>query len=575
MQKEKDVDQLSITDLVEKMNDDHVCLPSFQRDFVWKPDQMAKLLESVIRHYPIGTIMLLVAKGNEDLGKLSFVNTDQNAFTPKHYVIDGQQRLKTFLMLLRSGGRFDPNPPFEHNGANYKFFYKLEFPLSRIDELSVDKPKFIVPQKTEDYEKDDYEQQGKDRLIPVEFMFSKKHSSSWVKRAFPRHENLFRKQTLKKISAIRSRIEKYSCPAEIICMKLKAIHHANMFRLLNEGGTDLTTFDLLVARFNPDGIDLRTLWKVSCKDYQNLEQFKIDPIFVLKTMLLIRQHEEDNPTCTMREVKRIRDYYADELGKRKLFEHDWRTASSFLDKAISMLKHEFGVASRKYLPYSPMVIPLAAALWHVRNYDERYKGNMKEKLRRWYWGSVFNKAFEKSTDTQIGKHFAALVEWLEPMTRTRIPSKINFKMSRAEIIKSLDRIKTTADAVYKAVLCMSLRQGAHDIFSKDYLGGDVRLHDHHIFPKNFLKSLMEKDPDSAGEILGKMNHPINRMLITDSTNLEIKDKPPHKYLAGLDGRILKRHFLFSEIVDDKISFLDFFEKRKSLIVEYVFRQLIN
>jgi hypothetical protein len=277
----------------------------------------------------------------------------------------------------------------------------------------------------------------------------------------------------------------------------------------------------------------------------------------------------------MREVKRIRDYYADEPGKRKLFEHDWRTASSYVDKAINVLKHDFGVASRKYLPYSPMLIPLAAGLWHVRNYDQRFKGHMKEKLRRWYWGAVFKKEFEKSTDTQIGKHFAALVEWLEPMTRSRIPTKINFKMSKAEIEKSLDRIKTTADAVYKAVLCMPLRQWADDIYSKEYLGGDVKLHDHHIFPKNYLNSLVEKDGDSAEEILEKMNHPVNRMLITDSTNMQIKDKSPHNYLANVDKRILKRHFLFSEIVDGHVGFLEFFDRRKSMIVDHVYHHLIN
>jgi hypothetical protein len=229
MQKEKDATQFSISKLVDLLNNDHICLPSFQRDFVWKPDQMAKLLESVIRHYPVGTIMLLVEKGNEDLGKLSFINTDQNAFTPKHYVIDGQQRLRTFLTLLRASGRFEPNPPFEHDGANYKFFYKLDFPFSSIDELGVDKPTFIVHRKTEDHEKDDYEQQGKARLIPVEFLFSKKHSSSWVKRACPRRKKLGRTKILGKISEIRRRILNYSCPVEIICMKLKAIHHANMF----------------------------------------------------------------------------------------------------------------------------------------------------------------------------------------------------------------------------------------------------------------------------------------------------------------------------------------------------------
>src|SRR5687768_5707387 len=100
MRERKRVREIAVPQLVDQGRDNRICLPSFQRDFVWSPKQMAMLIESVIRHYPIGTIMLLDADGNEDLGKHSIVGTDSNACQPNHFVIDGQQRLTTFYKLL-------------------------------------------------------------------------------------------------------------------------------------------------------------------------------------------------------------------------------------------------------------------------------------------------------------------------------------------------------------------------------------------------------------------------------------------------------------------------------------------
>lgn len=570
---QKSVLELSIPDLIDRMKGNRICLPSFQRDFVWRPDQMARLLESVVRHYPIGTMMLLDAKGNDGLGKLSFVGTQSNAFSPRQYVIDGQQRLRTFLDLLSGDGRFKPKAPIQYKGANYKIFYRVRVPLASIS-FDVDKATFIVPRKTEPHEADDYERQGREGLIPIEFLFDQELSRMWVQNALPRHKRAGRERVLRGIREVRDRIRSYSCPAEIIKMQLKAVHHANMFRLLNEGGTDLTTFDLLVARLNPYDIDLRALWKQSCRDMRALEQFKVDPIYILKTMLLIRQSHDGNPTCTMEEVKRIHKQYRDELSPRKSFENDWHRASRFIEKAIDDLKNDFGVANSKYLPYSPMLIPLAAAKWHVSTYDRKFQGRSKRRLRRWYWGAIFTKAYEKSTDTRIGDHFAALLEWLAPGRRSNIPTAINFKMTRGELEQAIDRIKSTADAIYKAILCMPLAQGATDLFSDDYLRSGAKLHDHHIFPKAFLHALAANHEDGE-EILEKINHPVNRMLITDKTNLEIGDKSPHRYLRELDHRILRRYFLSAQIAGNKVDFLKFFRQRKALIVSFAYRNLVN
>jgi hypothetical protein len=82
------------------VTENKLCLPGFQRQFVWTPTQIAKLMESIVRHYPIGTLMLLRKHGNPNLGAEPFLDGHYGDFNPSFCVIDGQQRLKTLLFAL-------------------------------------------------------------------------------------------------------------------------------------------------------------------------------------------------------------------------------------------------------------------------------------------------------------------------------------------------------------------------------------------------------------------------------------------------------------------------------------------
>jgi len=53
---------------------------------------MAKLIESIIHQFPIGTLMFLKYDENSNLGKRSFTGNSGN-FEPDYYVIDGQQKI--------------------------------------------------------------------------------------------------------------------------------------------------------------------------------------------------------------------------------------------------------------------------------------------------------------------------------------------------------------------------------------------------------------------------------------------------------------------------------------------------
>lgn len=581
----------SIPKLLSQIETNELCLPSFQRDFVWTPDQMAMLIDSIIRQYPTGTIMLLKREHNMTFGKRSFVETDQNAFEPTYYVIDGQQRLKTIYDLLKSPSEFKPKPPIpyynskkrERNGKNYKIFLYVDANLDRAQILDTpdEKNERIVEAiqaegEVNDYERsdlrrimpiDDYKKQGKKHMMPIEFLLNNKLTEKWLGKAFARNNHNVARYR-RKIHKMAKIVGSYECMTELIETKLKPQDHYNMFQLLNEAGTDLTIFDLLVARMSPLKINLRSLWKDANVSYASIKKFDIDPVYILKVVALIRATKNNVPipTCNKNDLMKLYKHYDPEKGGID-FKNDWYDACEALQNCLLDMESEFGVCKRKYIPYFPMIITYAIVKWwwKEKGYHQKFKKRAQARLRHWYWGAIFNREYDSRTDNKISEHYSALRQWLTPGHRVNIPSEINFKFTRTDIEDSIDDIESAADARYNAILCLPIISSARDIYSDELLTNAV-LHDHHFYPKGFLndQKIVETSP----------NWIVNRMLITDKTNLEIKKRDPVEYLNGIKRDALRRHFIPKGIVSSQMTFNDFCKKRKKLIVDRLL-ELLN
>ena len=79
-------------------------IPMFQRDFVWDKEQTAKLIDSIIKGFPIGTFILW--KTREELRSVRNIGNINLPAIPKGdaalYILDGQQRI-TSLYAVRKG----------------------------------------------------------------------------------------------------------------------------------------------------------------------------------------------------------------------------------------------------------------------------------------------------------------------------------------------------------------------------------------------------------------------------------------------------------------------------------------
>lgn len=107
--------KLSIRKLVSYLNNDEsewggFWLPNIQRPFVWGEDQIGRLFDSIMREYPIST--LLVWKTKEAVKHRRFIDLYHSGVKltdyyvpdnkqPKMMVLDGQQRLQSLFIGLK------------------------------------------------------------------------------------------------------------------------------------------------------------------------------------------------------------------------------------------------------------------------------------------------------------------------------------------------------------------------------------------------------------------------------------------------------------------------------------------
>ena len=90
-------------DLISEIQKGIIKIPKFQRDFVWSVEKTAKLLDSILKGYPIGTFILWETDERindiKNIGNLNIPLTPDG--TKVQYVLDGQQRITSLFAAYK------------------------------------------------------------------------------------------------------------------------------------------------------------------------------------------------------------------------------------------------------------------------------------------------------------------------------------------------------------------------------------------------------------------------------------------------------------------------------------------
>jgi uncharacterized protein with ParB-like and HNH nuclease domain len=130
----------TIETLLNKVEQHEYILPAIQREFVWRPDQICQLFDSLLQGYPFGTFLFWKIK-TENLRQYQFYDfmRDYHQRDQVHCkkldiigendriaVLDGQQRMTALNIGLRGSYSWKT----QGNGG------QVQTPLSNVDSIS-------------------------------------------------------------------------------------------------------------------------------------------------------------------------------------------------------------------------------------------------------------------------------------------------------------------------------------------------------------------------------------------------------------------------------------------------------
>ena len=109
--------------LVERVVSGKLRVPRFQRAFVWKQSDLLALLDSILRGFPIGSILVWDTEQDiESTARVGPVKIDPHPGGVVGYLIDGQQRVSTLVGTLRLTDDMNHNV----DNVDWRVYYDLE-----------------------------------------------------------------------------------------------------------------------------------------------------------------------------------------------------------------------------------------------------------------------------------------------------------------------------------------------------------------------------------------------------------------------------------------------------------------
>jgi hypothetical protein len=285
----EDTNPRNLKDLLAEIHNRTTVLPDFQRDFVWEPGATQELIVSIASNYPAGSI-LRVRDAKRVFSAREFecappLNGHKHTFL----VLDGQQRLTSLYQAFYGVGehRYYLNLQKLLDGADFEeaiFHVRATTKwVKAYDDLAIQAAEFILPLAVL--------KDGNAGFL--QWMIH-------VTNPMPPDQ---RAKLLDALSQLNHRwmktIDEYRFPVVTLSDSTEPAALCTIFETLNRTGVKLSVFELLTARFWPQNINLRALWDEARTTYPIIQDFEVDPYYILQSISLACRKA---PSCKRSDV---------------------------------------------------------------------------------------------------------------------------------------------------------------------------------------------------------------------------------------------------------------------------------
>lgn len=362
-------------EIVSKIKKGIYGVPSFQRSFVWKKEQVLDLFDSIQHGYPIGSILLWKPDSSQFPLQSRNIISDEidEESNPDYYILDGRQRLTSFYCSVL-------------NASNKKDEFNISYNLERECFEYVKRPQLYILPVSEIY--DTFIMLEKMQQIVEYYKTDTFKAQTYVSRA-------------RKMNSI---LQSYQI-GEILLENCDINEASTVFSRLNSKGTDISKVSMLQAVFYKTKNDLLVADSIN----EFITSLSVYGFNSLKS--------DDILNCCYRYVGK--NFYDSQLFKdlEKLdFTDHWPEIKSDIYNTIQFLHDDCNVISSKLLPYVKQLIALT---WFFKEHKKPTIEQKKE-LKKWFFYTSYNQSFLNGSLTIVRTLFRRFEKFVFGESNTAI-----------------------------------------------------------------------------------------------------------------------------------------------------------
>lgn len=571
---------ITIKESISFIQSQEYILPSIQREFVWQPNQIELLFDSILRDYPISTFLFWLVKG-ENLDKFKFyrflpfyherdkrhneaaeITTERDRYA----ILDGQQRLTSLYIGLKGS--------YSKKLKNYKWTSSHAFPKRKLyldllnsatDNDKLYNFKFLSDSEIKALETK-YPQKYHWFLVGDILGFSDfpdifkyiSENSLMDTSVYSVDETKFASDTL-------SKLFQYFTQKEIINFYLEKSNELDkvlhIFIRVNSGGTKLSYSDLLlsIATAQWKEKDAREIIHSFVDQINNIDPgFNINKDLVLKSCLVLTD---------LNDVKFKVDNFTSE--NMKLIEDQWDEISKALHLTIQLIS-SYGF-SQKTLTADNAIIPIAYFLKKNNIGDEiLHAGGHAENrklIKEWLIRALLKRVFGGTPDSLYPVYRSVITKNLGSFPLSQLIDR--YKGSNKSLSFSEENIDNLLETKYGSA-------SSYMLLSLLYpLNHNYKFHQDHIHPKKFFKNkTLEKmgvlTQNERDYFISKLNDLPNLQLIQETENLEKNAKEFKNWLFDKYNTLEIENYKNLHLIPHEndlslVSFSEFFNQRREIM----------
>jgi hypothetical protein len=520
---ELNTNPLKIDKLINRIEDGEIKIPAFQRGYVWKQNQVIELLESLLKQYPVGSILLWEASERDKLRSTrniaGYKIPEKGENYPVNYVLDGQQRLSSIYAVFSENVEQEVssekyNPDLDIFEIYYDFSKKIFLPKSEVDKTcrsAILLRNLINPIKLID---------------AISSLDTSHHSDAKI---------------------LSSIFLNYEIPVVQIKNRTKE-EVGVIFERINNTGTKLNALDLMTAWTWTE--DFHLLDSIDSL-LEELEEKSFGSISS-KLMLQVVSGIIIGSTKTENVLRLTGDIVRD----------NWKIVEESVKSAVDFLSTEIKCSNIEFLPFHQQLIPISRFYSKTKSVTP----DQVSILKKYFWRTSFS---DRYSTGQTTAKMDSDIEFMDNIADYDFSDlkKYNPSISSKELIETKF---SKANPITRSFLLLLAQDNPLDLVSGMSIDVDKSLATfnrkqyHHVFPNAFLKR--------KGEVENKRFSVMNFCFLSSQSNKKISSKSPSDYFNNLVPATIKERILDSNLLPADISiyndndFQRFLDQRANLLL---------